>query len=119
MGEGFLAAKLSLSMSYTGFGPPGLWLETFSVRSYERIVYAWCVLSGGLWGWFAMATLFVYEPSKVVTWVAFWPAVLALQVPLRISTALWPYELEAAVIGVVGVCLVGYVLLAISHLRER
>jgi hypothetical protein len=115
---GFPMGKLSLSMSDTGFGPAGLWFERCSVRSYEGIVYAWLALVGGLWGWSAMATLFVYEPSKVMAWVAFWPALLALQLPFWISTELWPFELEAAIFGVVGVCLTGYVFLTVSHLRE-
>jgi hypothetical protein len=115
------SAKLScqIALSEMNFGQFGLWLERFSIRGYEWVVYAWSAGVGALWGGLVNPFVIGVEPSNPLVWLVLWPGWLDLQLrSLVVSTAFWNPIVEPSVIGMVGACVVAYMLLTISHVRE-
>ena len=105
-------------MADTDFRRLELWRDRCSVRSYEWVVVVWGALVGGMWGGFALALAFEYPPRNIAHWIAVWPAWLALELHSHVSMASWNPILESSIVGAAGACVVAYMSLTISHIRE-
>jgi hypothetical protein len=72
-----------------------------------------------LWGGLVNPFVIGVEPSNPLQWLALWPGWLDLQLrSLVVSTAFWNPIVEPSFIGMLGACVVAYILLTISHFRE-
>jgi hypothetical protein len=100
------------------FGRLDLWRDRCSARGYEWVVYVWAALAGGVWGGLAVPLAFEFEPNNAVLWLALWPGWLDFQLRSHLSTIGWNPIVESAIIGAVGACLVAYMVLTVSHVRE-
>jgi hypothetical protein len=94
-------------------------IQSCGIRDYEWVVYAWSAGVGALWGGLVNPFAFGIRPGNALAWLSLWPGWLDIQLrSLVVSTAFWNPIVEPSVIGMVGACVVAYMLLTISHIRE-
>jgi hypothetical protein len=94
-------------------------IQSCGIRGYEWVIYAWSAGVGALWGGLVNPFVSGVEPSNPLQWLALWPGWLDLQLRSLVgSTAFWNPIVEPSFIGMVGACVVAYMLLTISHIRE-